>query len=572
MKRPKFLIFVLLLLSCSTATDWYVRPKPGDYGAANGEAYATAWDGLGAVVWGGAGVVAGDTLYVCGTFTNTTEAAMGILNVGADGSNGMPITIRGDYESDSGILVGASYLAAAGWTDNGDGSFYRSDTQTYNVISVEGDLDGSDVLLTPKTSQAAVAGTDGSYWLDADGDTFWYNPTGDVVKPIWWHPFGPVYLNSHNYITLLGLKVYIGHNTRAGISGFGNHCIVDGCTFKYAQNRCISGIGDDGEITNNYFYNFKCGIGYSNCDRVIIRGNYFDNGDFTTHYGIESSDPGAMQIQPGEDNIIERNWIHQANGFGIQVYKLSVVTVGSCLIQHNLIENISQATGPGSGHQGIYALGNHASDDYYNNKWSGLIIRGNIIDNISASEVSAGIMITIGRFSGEAPVPIKVFNNIVSRCSRNYRFSIGYATPGETAGGLIFQNNISLNPNVDGWHINNNGINAELCTFSNNCWYPEHSAENDKFKYATDSLTHAAWVTEIKTASAPATFEDNSFVSDPQLAGTGRNILAPITGSPVIDAGVDVGLDNDYRGGIVPFNTTPDIGAYEFGTPTYLLF
>jgi hypothetical protein len=44
-------------------------------------------------------------------------------------------------------------------------------------------------------------------------------------------------------------------------------------------------------------------------------------------------------------------------------------------------------------------------------------------------------------------------------------------------------------------------------------------------------------------------------------------------GSPARDAGVDVGLTSDYLGYTVPFNTIPDIGAYEYGasgntTPT----
>ena len=37
--------------------------------------------------------------------------------------------------------------------------------------------------------------------------------------------------------------------------------------------------------------------------------------------------------------------------------------------------------------------------------------------------------------------------------------------------------------------------------------------------------------------------------------------------SPAIDAGVDVGLEKDIAGTIVPQGKAPDIGAYEFTPP-----
>ena len=50
----------------AAATDWFVRPAGGNYGVENGTDYDNAWEGLEAVVWGSGGVVAGDTLYICG--------------------------------------------------------------------------------------------------------------------------------------------------------------------------------------------------------------------------------------------------------------------------------------------------------------------------------------------------------------------------------------------------------------------------------------------------------------------------------------------------------------------------
>ena len=91
---------------------WYVRPAGGSYGAEDGTSYAAAWDGLLNVVWGGAGVVAGDTLYVCGShaYAYTGGSAYSAHMDLPSGSDGSPITIRGDYGGDPDEVWQASYL------------------------------------------------------------------------------------------------------------------------------------------------------------------------------------------------------------------------------------------------------------------------------------------------------------------------------------------------------------------------------------------------------------------------------------------------------------------------------
>lgn len=93
------LIAFLLFLGQSWASTWYVSPSGGSYADENGTSYANAWDGFSNIVWGKTGVVAGDTLYVCGT--HTTE----YLTIGTSGNaTSGYITIRGDYSGDAGII------------------------------------------------------------------------------------------------------------------------------------------------------------------------------------------------------------------------------------------------------------------------------------------------------------------------------------------------------------------------------------------------------------------------------------------------------------------------------------
>ncbi len=89
-------------------TAWYVRPDTSHSATRNGTSYATAWGGWSAIVWGGTGVVAGDTLYVCGA--HSASAQLGIGPHGATVSS--PVIIRGDYKGDPGSVAftGSSFL------------------------------------------------------------------------------------------------------------------------------------------------------------------------------------------------------------------------------------------------------------------------------------------------------------------------------------------------------------------------------------------------------------------------------------------------------------------------------
>jgi hypothetical protein len=76
---------------------WYVRPSGGSYGDEDGTSYDTAWDGFANIDWTASGVQPNDTLYICGTHNE-------LLTIGGSGESGKPITIRGDYEGDAGVV------------------------------------------------------------------------------------------------------------------------------------------------------------------------------------------------------------------------------------------------------------------------------------------------------------------------------------------------------------------------------------------------------------------------------------------------------------------------------------
>jgi hypothetical protein len=78
----------------SSGKTWYVRPSGSTYGSSNGTTYANAWSGFANI--NNAVINPGDTIYIAGTHNQSL-----IVN-----KNG--ITLRGDYNGDSGIINGGN--------------------------------------------------------------------------------------------------------------------------------------------------------------------------------------------------------------------------------------------------------------------------------------------------------------------------------------------------------------------------------------------------------------------------------------------------------------------------------
>ena len=83
-----FLLIILCLCNQASATDWFVDID-NDGGTEDGTAWATAWGKLSDIVFGGGGVVAGDTVYISdGTYVDG-------ISTSQDGTNwSSPITIK----------------------------------------------------------------------------------------------------------------------------------------------------------------------------------------------------------------------------------------------------------------------------------------------------------------------------------------------------------------------------------------------------------------------------------------------------------------------------------------------
>jgi len=76
---------------------YYVRPLGYGNSEGNGSSYSAAWDGFSNILWGANGIHSGDTLYVCGSHSES-------LSIGASGGPGRIVTISGAFTKKPGVI------------------------------------------------------------------------------------------------------------------------------------------------------------------------------------------------------------------------------------------------------------------------------------------------------------------------------------------------------------------------------------------------------------------------------------------------------------------------------------
>ena len=96
---------------------FYVRPDTSHGATRDGTSYATAWGGFSEIDWGDLGPDA--TLWVCGVHDDAQ------LDVGASGSEALPLDIRLDHPTDPGSIFNSRVMTSGEWTASGvNGEYY----------------------------------------------------------------------------------------------------------------------------------------------------------------------------------------------------------------------------------------------------------------------------------------------------------------------------------------------------------------------------------------------------------------------------------------------------------------
>ena len=378
MKRVITTLIICLFLSVSaTASTWYVSTAGA--GGKDGTAYGDRWDAFANVVWGGGGVVAGDTLYVCGLMREQ-------LAIGVTGSSGNIVTIRGDYTGDAGIINGADDVTTSGWADQG-GDVWRhaiGATTVELVMFNDGNIGVEDA--TPAADyEWTYSNPNLDIYAESDPDLGYYSSIEAQQRNIC------IQGTDLSYITIQNITVRYGNygifciNTGGGASNWIiDNCdsgynykdgviIYDGtntasditiknCTLHNSQNK--SGIYtsrmDGGLIENNDCYsNFEHGYYCSRTDNIIIRYNsFYSNGfngwkfqagssDNQAYYNLSYSN-GTQGLRIGDidgtaqNNTVYNNVFYDNAAFGIYIMGSNV---GANTLKNNIIHQARAGTG-----------------------------------------------------------------------------------------------------------------------------------------------------------------------------------------------------------------------------------
>lgn len=388
-------------------TTWYVRPIGAEYGAEDGTTYETAFDGFAGITWGVGGVVAGDTLYVCGTHSEE-------MIVGASGSSGSYITIRGDYPTDPGIIddsVAGALTRAL--TTNGEDYIYITALTVSNIDT--GASDGHGIYINQSTGCKVTNCTcAGCYWdgvrVADSTDTIIQNNTitGNAVR-------GIIAFTSAGADTAIR-RTQILNNTITGNGRWGISLDSNNTT---QRNDAATGY----VISNNTIHGNGGGILLEDTGGAVISYNMIGD-NLLSGEGGESGE--VFGINSSRNIYIERNEIQLTTDTSYVVY-MDVTSGGiSPSTNINLLGNTCDAT-PGVVTQNGAIFFGALTNDYA----TGVLIAGNKVGH------GQGLY---SRDNG-----LTVINNIFHNCRFFSRLNLNAFT-----NGLTIKNNVFENDNAGG--------------------------------------------------------------------------------------------------------------------------
>lgn len=562
-------ILLTAVTACGAATDWYVRPPvitgiaangdpipaSGVYGSQNGTSYANAWNGLKSVVWGASGVKAGDTLWIAGTHVHRSTninfiAFQGRVNP-TNGISGSPVTIRGDYPSDTASLWGVCQTEwdATAWNGpDANGVFWR--TNKYEGRFQE--LDTGIHVLKRKTVTTWTGDEGALCWKansQSHGTNFFKPFSGYGVTNLMVEVFGyRFHIGTNSYITFKNLEC---NSTLFQHTAWGSgeedtflpshHITFENCDFNYDTYLQMRPGHDDWTFNGCRFYYCPYGI-YSflelktkGAHRLTVTNCWFEN---TNPADFPDTDGHAIGIQGGVGHIITHNTFTNIGGSAIEFWT-GTQPMRDHTVSYNYIHHVYKRSNNITSSGGIEVSGDTSLA--VAGLRTGFQIYGNVIHDvgIDASGDQTFYGNGIGSNNKDA---MRVFNNTIYNCINGLR-----AMPSGVP--------------VKGEWFNNAVYNA-----------------TNKFTLMTGSGTDSSLVVDFNlyykpggtvahTFSPSVTHDVNSITNNPGWGTiTDATSFIPGISSPLVDEGTTGGTTIDFRGLSIPSGAAPDIGAFEYAS------
>ncbi len=171
-KKYLWILLVFFYISCSgggkTFLTWYVKPFDPTRTSGNGLSYCEAWNGIKNINW--QEVQPGDTIYLCGTFSQT-------INIKGKGDIAYPIKIKGNCPKedcgkgergiDRAVIIPSSFIIE-NWNQELKGYKYLEPPPDSGILYYMGDeLKGGVETLIAKDNSAVDNGYEGYIKLQA---------------------------------------------------------------------------------------------------------------------------------------------------------------------------------------------------------------------------------------------------------------------------------------------------------------------------------------------------------------------------------------------------------------------
>jgi len=207
--------------------------------------------------------------------------------------------------------------------------------------------------------------------------------------------------------------------------------------------------------------------------------------------------------------------------------------VEDCIIERNFIRNNGV---------GIHHTMRYPYPWVYREK-----IRYNIFYNSGAGSYHS--CVRFGETSYDFDIDnLEIYNNVFHTESSGGQYFGLHIRGFDTATNVKIRNNVFMNFSYY-WFDSNRGDYFDYLYIENNILYNNASSNN------------------LTLGGTPSHYtNNNNTVVNPKFTDAAGGDFTLQSDSPAIDAGLNVGLTTDYLGYTVPYNSTPDIGAYEYGS------